>query len=246
MKTLTNSSSAPQLNRCLGLIQVTTQAIAVVVPTITAMINIPQVYLSSGDSSWLTYLIACLCILSVSQVLITSARQEAGTAGLASYVLQGLGITFARLTGWLLLLAYGGFGILLLAMASQSFAILMGMAALKLPLWFFVVLLGGLIWQLVSRDVRVSNGMMLVLETISIIIIFWLCSVILSHHSIKFDLSEFQFTSATGNQVRSGLMIAFLSFVGFESVATLGHESLHPLRDIPKALRIATLLPGGL
>lgn len=246
MAVLTNSSSAPQLNRCLGLIQVTTQAIAVVGPTITAVINIPQVYLSSGSSSWLTYLIACLCILLVSQVLITFARQEAGTAGLATYVLQGLGVTFARLTGWLLLLAYGGFGILLLAMASQSFAILMGMAGLKLPLWFFVVVLGGLVWWLVSQDVRVSNGMMLVLESVSIIIIFWLCSVILFHHSIKFDLSEFQLTSATGNQVRSGLMIAFLSFVGFESAATLGRESLHPLKDIPKALRIATLLPGAL
>ncbi|WLT39074.1 hypothetical protein NON20_05245 [Synechocystis sp. B12] len=30
MTVLTNSSSVPQLNRCLGLIQVTTQAIAVV------------------------------------------------------------------------------------------------------------------------------------------------------------------------------------------------------------------------
>lgn len=224
----------------------TTQAIAVVGPTVTAVINIPQVYLSSGSGSWLTYLVASLCILLVAQVLAIFANQEADSAGLASYVRTGLGLPLGRLTGWLLLLAYGGFGVLLLAMASQSFVVLVGMSSLKLPLWVFVIFLGGLSWWLVSRDVRVSNGMMLVLETISILTILWLCGVILFHHSIRFDLSEFQITAATSNQVRSGLMIAFLSFVGFESAATLGRESRQPLRDIPRALHIATLFPGGL
>ncbi|MEB3175573.1 MAG: APC family permease [Cyanobacteriota bacterium] len=246
MKSSSNSSVSPQLNRCLGLIQVTTQAIAVVGPTVTAVINIPQVYLSSGKSSWLTYFIACLCILFVSQILIIFAKQEAETAGLASYVRQGLGPTFARLTGWLLLLAYGSFGALLLAMASQSFVMLAAMVGLKLPLWLWVVFLAGCSWWFVSRDVRLSNGMMLALESISIIIILGLCGVILFRHSVRFDLSEFQITATTANEVRSGLMIAFLSFVGFESAATLGGESLYPLRDIPRALRIATLLPGGL
>ena len=236
----------PHLNRCLGLLQVTTQAIAVVGPTITAVINIPQVYLTSGSGSWLTYLIASLCILWVAQVLAIFANQETGNDGLASYVRIGLGLPLGQLTGWLLLLAYGGFGVLLLAMGSQSFVVLVGMSGLQPPLWLFVVLLGGTSWWLVSREVRVSNGMMLVLETLSILTILWLCGVILFHHSIRFDLSEFQITATTGNQVRSGLMIAFLSFVGFESAATLGRESRHPQRDIPRALHIATLAPGGL
>ena len=46
--------------------------------------------------------------------------------------------------------------------------------------------------------------------------------------------------------VRSGLMVAVLSFIGFESAANLGGEALQPERAVPRRIRIAVVLAGML
>ncbi|WP_239651811.1 APC family permease [Neosynechococcus sphagnicola] len=240
-----NTTSEPQLNRCLGLVSVTAQAVAVVGPTITAVVNIPQVYLSAGSASWMTYLVATVCILMVAQVLEIFARRAAGTAALAKFVQMGLGLTAGRVTAWLLFLAYAGFCVLLLAMCGQSLVALAAALDVSLPLLPLLGIVTLATWLFTLRDIRLSSFMVLILEGGAIAIILWLCGVILFHHSVRVDLSQFRISAATPVQIQSGLMLAFLSFMGFESAATLGGESREPLRDIPRALNIATLLPGG-
>jgi amino acid transporter len=41
-------------------------------------------------------------------------------------------------------------------------------------------------------------------------------------------------------------MVAVLSFIGFESAATLGEESLRPERAVPRAIRLSVLIAGVL
>jgi len=44
--------------------------------------------------------------------------------------------------------------------------------------------------------------------------------------------------------VRMGVMLAIFSFVGFESATTLGSEAREPLKTIPRAVILSTLLAG--
>lgn len=55
------------------------------------------------------------------------------------------------------------------------------------------------------------------------------------------------FSVAPGTSVANlflGVVFGFLSFAGFEGAATLGEETAHPHRDIPRAI-LATAVLGG-
>jgi amino acid transporter len=87
---------------------------------------------------------------------------------------------------------------------------------------------------------------MLVTETISVLIVLGLCLQVLHHGGVRADLAALNPAGDTVALLRSGLMAAVLSFIGFESAATLGAESLEPQRAVPQALRQAVLLAGTL
>ncbi len=55
------------------------------------------------------------------------------------------------------------------------------------------------------------------------------------------------FTLASGfgtSALFLGVVFGFLSFAGFEAAATLGEETRHPRRDIPRAI-LGTAIFGG-
>ena len=58
------------------------------------------------------------------------------------------------------------------------------------------------------------------------------------------DLAQFEMSSISAGGLGNALLIAVLSFAGFEAAATLGDESKKPLRDIPRALVLTPLLAG--
>ncbi|MCS5700438.1 hypothetical protein NZK32_15460 [Cyanobium sp. FGCU-52] len=77
---------------------------------------------------------------------------------------------------------------------------------------------------LARRDLRVSTATMLTTETISVLIVLGLCLVLLRHGGPQADLAAVDPIGDQALQVRSGLMVAVLSFIGFESAATLGSQ----------------------
>jgi len=79
-----------------------------------------------------------------------------------------------------------------------------------------------------------------------VLIVLGLCLQVLQHGGVRADLAALNPAGDNLEQLRSGLMAAVLSFIGFESAATLGAESLRPQRAVPQALRRAVLLAGGL
>jgi amino acid transporter len=59
------------------------------------------------------------------------------------------------------------------------------------------------------------------------------------------DQPQITLAGLTLDNVRLGLVLAFFSFVGFESATVLGHEARDPLRVIPRSV-ITTVLATGL
>jgi amino acid transporter len=87
---------------------------------------------------------------------------------------------------------------------------------------------------------------MLITESLSALIILSLTAAVVWKGWGTPDLNAIDPLRDTGAQVRSGLMVAVLSFIGFESAANLGSEALQPERAIPRSIRTAVLVAGVL
>jgi amino acid transporter len=200
----------------------------------------------AGRATWIAYAIALVAIVLVSETLVLFRHQPAGAAGIAGYVEHGLGAPVGQLACWALLLGYGA--TLLACLAFLGFYIEALLQALGLPLLPVVGFLAGAMacWGMARRDVRLSTHTMLVTETISALIVLGLCALVLRQGGATADLSAINPLGDTATEVRGGLMLAVLSFIGFESAANLGAEALDPERAVPRALRTAVLVAGGL
>ena len=242
---ITPEQPKPGLRRCLGPLAVTAQAVGTVGLTLTAVTNIPQVAAGAGHSTALCYAAAFVVILLVSETLVLFQHQNPGADGIAGYVQLSFGRRLGQLGSWILLLGYGA--TLVACLAFLGFYLNRLLLHLGLPLApGLCVLLGGLLClELARRDVRLSTRTMLVTETISVLIVLGLCLQVLQHGGVRADLAALNPAGDTIAQLRSGLMAAVLSFIGFESAATLGAESLQPQRAVPQALRQAVLLAGA-
>lgn len=242
----TDPAPPSHLRRCLGPVDVTAQAVATVGLTLTAVINIPAAARSAGRATWLCYGVALVAILLVAETLVLFRRQPGQASGIASYVSSGLGRAAGWVAGWALLLGYGGAMLSCLVFFGANLDHLIALLGLPhLPLIGYAV--GGLGCLLLARrDVRFSTTTMLTTEMISVLIVLGLCAVVLLHGGGPADRAAFSVVGDTASQVRSGLMVAVLSFLGFESAATLGEECLHPEQAVPRAIRLSVLLAGGL
>jgi amino acid transporter len=234
------------LRRCLGPVAVTGQAVATVGLTLTAVINIPAAAQGAGRGTWIAYAIALVAIVLVSETLVLFRHQPAQAGGIAGYVGVGLGPQAGSLASWALLLGYGA--------ASQACLAFLGFYLTQLATHFGLpllpaaaLLLGGLTClELARRDVQLSTTTMLLSEGISVLIVLGLCLVVLHHGGPAADLQALNPIGDSADQVRSGLMVAVLSFIGFESAANLGTEALRPELAVPRALRTAVFVAGGL
>ena len=229
---------------CLPFGEVLAQSVANIAPTATPTINLALVYASAGNGSWLAYLIATVGLVFVSLNINQFARRSASPGSLYSYIAKGLGSTAGVLCGWALVLAY-----LLTAMAVIcGFAsygdVLFGLVGLKLAPIFLFAICTGLAWYVAYRDIQLSAVLMLVIEAVSVGVILILGMIVWANKGFALDTAQFSLQGATPNGIALGLVLAVFSFVGFESATALGDEAKNPLRTIPSAVILSTILAG--
>ena len=234
------------LRRCLGPVAVTAQAVATIGLTLTAVINIPEAMRSAGRATWISYLIALAAVLLVCETLVLFRRLPAGPSGIAGYVRAGLGERAAALATWMLWLGYGATVVACLAFFGSFLDRVLLHAGLHCPQVVGFVLGGLACFVLARRDVKLSTHTMLVTETISVLIVLGLTVLVLLHGGPAGDLRAVDPFGDSWNQVRGGLMVAVLSFIGFESAANLGSEAVAPERVVPRAMRLAVACAGVL
>ena len=234
------------LRRCLGPVAVTAQAIGTVGLTLTAVFNIPEAMRTAGSATWISYALALVVVLLVGETLVLFRQLPGSPNGIAGYVSAGLGPRTGAVASWALLLGYGAtllgclvfFGFFL-----EQLALHLGLQAPRL-LAYLIGALGCL--ELARRDVQLSTRTMMVTESLSALIILSLTAAVVRQGWGAPDLAAINPLNDTAAQVRSGLMVAVLSFIGFESAANLGSEALQPERAIPRSIRTAVLIAGGL
>ncbi|MFZ9621572.1 MAG: APC family permease, partial [Prochlorococcaceae cyanobacterium] len=220
------------------------QAVGTVGLTLTAVFNIPEAMRTAGAATWISYGLALLVVLLVAETLVLFRRLPGSPGGIAAYVGAGLGARLGATASWTLLLGYGATLVACLLFFGFFLELLLRHLGWQVP-QLLAYLLGGLgCLELARRDVQLSTRTMLLTETISALIILALTLVILRHGWGAPDLRAINPLNDTTAQVRSGLMVAVLSFIGFESAANLGREAMDAERAVPRSIRTAVLLAG--
>jgi amino acid transporter len=230
----------------LGFPTLLAQSVALISPTMTAVLIIPLAFASAGQGTWLAYAFGTVMLLFVVFCLnqFTKRSETAGT--MYSYTGRGLGPTTGVFSGWTLIWSY-----FFIAVAGMcGFAVFCGQLLSALgyhgsvhPIIFFAIS-AALCWLVAYKDIRVSSLLTLVLEGLSVSCILILAGIVLFKHGFHLDTAQ---TSLKGVDLRGmGLAIVacIFSLVGFESATALGGEAKNPKRNIPKAV-IASLIVTG-
>ena len=232
------------LRRSVGFLGVLGQSVAGVAPTTTPTINVALVFAVAGSGSWFAYLVATLGILLVALNLRQFAEKFSGAGSLSEFAGHGLGSLAKLVTAWALLIGYVAVSAATLAGSTAYLSVLFASAGLSMPTLFWVALEGSIALVFVFRQIKVSTVWMLALECFSIFLVLLLGLAILHRQGIAVDVAQFEMSSISAGGLGNALLIAVLSFAGFEAAATLGDESKKPLRDIPRALVLTPLLSG--
>jgi amino acid transporter len=109
----------------------------------------------------------------------------------------------------------------------------------------------GVFWLTIS-PIRLGTRFLLIVEGATVALILLVALVILGKLAggngpggSGITFSPFTLASGTGTSaIFLGIVFGFLSFAGFEAAATLGEETKHPRRDIPRAI-LGTAVFGG-
>ena len=222
------------------------QSVSTMAPTTTPAATIPLVCALAGNGTWLAYLLATAAILLVALCISRFARHSASPGSLYNYASAVLPPWMTAAVAWSLLLAYvatgssviGGFYHYANLLLRDATGHVFSAVALSL------LVTGISIW-IAYRDVKISARLMLWIEAASVTVIVIVVLLLLARRGAHLDWEQLRLQKMTGSGLRLGLVLALFSFVGFESATTLGSEARNPLKTIPRAVILSSILAGA-
>ncbi len=229
---------------CLSFWTVLAQSIALISPTMTAVLIVPLMFGTSGEASWLAYAFGTVMLLLVALNLNQFARRSSHTGSMFLYSVAGLGPTAGGLTGWCLIWAYmfiGTAGVTGFTIFAQQ---LLDMVHITLPPMVLFATCAAISWYCAYKDVRLSAVLMLVLEAVSVALITILAFVVLGHHGFAIDTDQLTLKGNSLSTMGLGVVVAIFSLVGFEAATAFGEEAKDPLKTIPRAVITSLILTG--
>ncbi len=224
----------------LKLPAVLMQGITHIAPAV-ALLVIPFISSHAGVTSPLAFVIAFGIILTLGISLTQIARHLPSAGGYYTYVSRTVHPRAGFLTAWLYFLYDPTATAINLAFMGSFLEQVYG-----LPWWIFFTAATSLIAILTYRGIEISARIMLVLGVAEVVIVIVLgVSGLLHPGSGGLNLHSFdpRNTPSLGG-LCMGVVLAILSFSGFESVAPLAEESEDPRRNLPRAIMGSILLMG--
>ena len=242
------NSSPPRLRpHALGFPPLLAQSVALISPTMTAVLIIALAFGDSGQGTWAAYLFGTVMLLFVVLGLNQFARRSATAGSMYAYTARGLGPSAGVLSGWALIWSYWGIataGLAGFAIFAQEFLSGIGVHGTVSP-WIFFLISGFICLTIAWKDIRISSLLTLALEAISVTIILALAGVVLFKHGVSVDTAQLQLKGVDLKGMDFAIVICIFSLVGFESATTLGGEAKRPLRNVPRAVIWSLLITGA-
>ncbi len=228
--------------------EVAGQSIANDGPSLAIAVGVGLVAVNAGAGATVVFIAATVAIVLVAVNIGYVASRLASAGSLYEYVRSGIGPGPGFMTGWVQLLGYlcgAMFPCIAMFVYLRSFLADLNVAIAGSG-WAALVVLAGaaLAMALAYRSIRWSTRAQLALEIVSVSVIAALGVVVLVKHGATFDSKQFEFSKLRFHGLVLGFPLAILSFVGFESSASLGVEADRPYRSIPRAV-VGTALGIG-
>jgi amino acid transporter len=229
---------------CLSFVEILSQSVANISPTLTPVVIVPFVFASAGNATWLTYLVATAGLMLVGMSINEFAKRSASPGALYVCIGHGLGPSMGFIAGWCLILAYVFTAIAVLAGSVNYVLILLSMMHLSVPPVILFVIGTFLAWLVAYKDIQLSTRIMLLLEASSMALILLVGAIVLMKHGTLIDPAQFKVEGVSFDGFRLGLILAIFSYVGYESATALGEEAKRPLVYIPRAVLMSALISG--
>jgi amino acid transporter len=233
----------------LSFLEVLAQSIGTIAPSGTPGLVIPVVFATAGNGTWLAYLFATVALFIVGLQINVFSSRVASPGSLYVYVAHGLGPLLGVIAGWALLIGYVFTAAAVIDGTVSVFIAFLGALRIVTVIPGFVVALSvialALAWTLAYRDIKLSTRVTLAIEFTTLALILVAVVGFFLHRGTVADPVQTGLVGVNPDQLRLGLVLAFFSFVGFESATVLGTESRQPRRFIPRAV-IASVLGVGL
>jgi len=246
--TLPQSADHPGLRRhALGFPTVLAQSIAVISPTMTAVLIIPLAFADASKGTWLSYLFATVMLLFVVMCLNQFAKRSALAGSMYGYTGRGLGPTAGVMSGWTLIWSYlfiGIAGLTGFSIFAAQFLSAVGLKTTIPPVVFFRIS-AAVCWFIAYKDIHISSLLTLVFEFLSVACILSLAAVVLFKHGLKIDTAQLQVKGLNLHGLSLAIVICIFSLVGFESATALGSEARRPLKNVPRAVIASLLITGA-
>ncbi len=231
-------------SQCLSFPEILAQSVANVAPTATPTVNLALVFASTGNGTWLAYVIATIGLMFVGMNINQFARRTASPGSLYTYIAKGLGSTTGVLAGWGLVLAYLFTAMAVLCGFANYTNVLLNPIGVQFSPLFLYAICAGIAWYFAYRDIQLSTMLMLAIEGFSVGLILLLAGIILFGKGFAIDMSQISLQNVKPEGLQLGLVLAVFSYVGFESATALGDEAKNPLKFIPRAVILSTILSG--
>ncbi|MHB8693022.1 MAG: APC family permease [Solirubrobacteraceae bacterium] len=241
-------TAQPRLRRgALGFPQLLAQSVALISPTMTAVLIIPLAFSNAGKSTWAAYAFGTVMLLFVVFGLNQFAKRSTTAGSMYAYTGRGLGPSAGVLSGWSLIWCYlfiGVAGMAGFAVFCQQFLEAVGIGGSVSPfIWF--LLSGALCFTVAWKDIKFSSTLTLVLEGLSVACILILAVIILFGHGFSVDTNQIKLKGISFRGMDFAIVVCIFSLVGFESATALGGEAKRPFKDVPRAV-IWSLIATGL
>jgi amino acid transporter len=202
-----------------------------------------------GAAIPLCYVIGFIVALLVANQYSEFSREIPSSGSAYTFVKEGLGSRFGFLTGWIGLIA-------IVLGVPYSFVLMSANLQTLVYRWFgvnihwtiYFVAAVGIVFAISYIGIRESLRVDLTLLVFEIGVCLTLAALVLFNVGSAGGLSLIPFSPASvpaGGDLTVGIVLAVLSFIGFETAAALGEETRNPHRNIPRAVYGSMLVVGA-
>ncbi len=241
---LPTTTTAEPTNRLrpniLGLPHAIVISVAVMSPAASIFFNTPPQAGVVGAAIPFCYVIGFIVALFVANQFSELARELPSSGSAYTFVTAGLGQRWGFLVGWV--------GMLAIALGvPYSFVFMSANLSELINRWFginldwpvFYVLAIGIVFAIAYTGVRASLRLDIGFVIFEVGICLALAGIIFWHVGRSGGLTASPFTPSgipASGSLAVGIIFSVLSFIGFETAATLGEETRNPRRNIPRAV----------
>src|ERR1700684_3180059 len=219
-KAMTVDSGITLQKRVLYTPEVLAQSVANMAPSASMALLPFLVFLSAGNGTWLSFGISLVVVLIVAYCASVFATRINSAGSFYVWITRALGPGAGSAAGWGLVLGYlftGVACVLGFEIYGDNFLVGWGVAPSDHIVRGILYVVGGLGPAIMAvSDIKISQRLAFILESVSVTIILVLCIAVYVHNGGVFDHVQLSLKGGGAGGIVVGMVLAIFAFVGFE------------------------------